>query len=453
MQKTNDIDISEVIDESKISRFQIKVLSLCCLVSMLDGFDTQSIAFVAPVIRQTLEISPSLLGIIFSSALLGAAVGGITFGILADRYGRRGPILLSVAIFGAMTVACGTADSTTELIIYRFIAGIGLGGAFPNIIAIVSEYSPERTRSTFVVLAIWGFPIGAIVGGLFSGYLINAFGWQMVFYVGGGASILSLFLLASEMPESIRYLPTVKGTEEKIAGILNKIAPDKNFTRSDSFIISGEPKVKQNYQALFNKEYISRTVIFSLVYFMSLLLSYLLVNWIPSLLSQSGLAIEDAVMGAVIFNFAGIVGSLVFSRIIDYRGSPIIMLAICYFLGAAAVFIVGQIEISYWPIIISIAVTGFFLIGAQMTFPAVVSGYYPVYMRSTGIGNMQSMGKVGSLIGPLVGGFLLSTGFSPSQLFGIGIIPTLICAISLIVFWMLDPSSKRTRVESEQEDC
>jgi len=438
MPNKNDIKISEVINDSKVSRFQIKVLALCCLVAMLDGFDTQSIAFVAPIISKTFEINSSSLGIVFSAALFGAALGGITFGVIADKYGRKGPLLLSVAIFGVMTIACGTADSTTELIIYRLLAGIGLGGAFPNIIAIVSEYSPERTRSTFVVLAIWGFPIGAIAGGIFSGYLIEEFGWQMVFYVGGGMSILSLFLLVSELPESILYLSTVKGTESRIATILNKLAPDNNFTGSDNFLVSEKPKVKQNYLTLFNKEYMSRTGIFSIVYFMSLLLSYLLVNWIPSLLSQSGLAIKEAVMGVVVFNFAGIVGSLVFSRLIDYRGYPIITLAICYFLGAVAVFFVGQIEITYWPIILSISVTGFFLIGAQMTFPAVVAEYYPVDIRSTGVGNMQSMGKVGSLIGPLVGGFLLSAGFSPSQLFEMGVIPTLVCAFSLIVYSRLD---------------
>jgi AAHS family 4-hydroxybenzoate transporter-like MFS transporter len=442
MSKKNDIDISKVINETRISGFQIKVLALCCLVSMLDGFDTQSIAFVAPVLRQTLVIDPSTLGFIFSAALLGAALGGISLGIFADKYGRKVPTLVSVAIFGTMTIACGTADSTTELIIYRFIAGIGLGGAFPNIIAIVSEYSPDRTRSTFVVLAIWGFPIGAIVGGMFSGYLINEFGWQMVFYVGGGLSILSIVLLVFEMPESIRYLPTVKDSGERIAGILNKIVPHNKYSVSDNFFISEAPNVKQHYGAIFNKEYIARTVTFSIVYFMSLLLSYLLVNWIPSLLSQSGLAIEEAVMGAVVFNFAGIVGSLVFSRIIDYRGYPITTLVICYLLGAVAVFFLGQVEISFWPIILSIAVTGFFLIGAQMTFPAVVSEYYPVHMRSTGIGNIQSMGKLGSLIGPVVGGLLLSAGFSPSQLFGVGVLPVLVCVISLLVFSTIDPIRK-----------
>jgi AAHS family 4-hydroxybenzoate transporter-like MFS transporter len=425
------IDINHVINNSKVSVFQLRVVALCIWISMLDGFNTQSIAFVAPALQEALSIESSSFGVVFSSALLGSGIGALSFGVLADKYGRKKLLILAVAIFSVMTLLCAKADSMTTLIIYRFLAGIGLGGALPNLITISSEYSPERLRSTFVVITIWGFPFGAIVGGIFSGNAIELYGWEIIFIAGGILPILTIPLLLLGMPESIRFLPYLKNSGEKISNILKKIAPEKTFNASDEYCISDPKKSGGNIRALFSKELCVMSILFSITYFMSLLLTFLLINWIPSLLNQAGLTIEDAVMGTVILNFAGIIGSFIFSRLIDSKGKPIFILAFGYFLGAIAVGLIGQVEISYWPLMICIFATGFFLLGPQMSLPGAITELYPTNIRSTGIGWIQFMGRAGSLLGPIIGGLLLSLGIGPSNLFNIGIIPAFVAAVSL----------------------
>jgi len=428
------IDISKIINDARISAFQIKVVLLCFFISLLDGFDTQSIAFVAPAISSSMGINDASFGLIFSVGLLGSGIGALFFGILGDKIGRKKPLMITVLLFAIMTLACTLAESATTFMMIRFLAGIGLGGALPVIVTLASEYAPERSRSTFVVIVIWGFPVGAIMGGLLAGQLINNFGWQSVFYVGGILPLALLLLLHFMLPESIRFLPQLKDSGDKISDILNKIVPGSNFEKSANYYIPEEKKHGGNIRSLFQDGLAIGTLSLSLTYFTSLLLTFLLVNWIPTLLTKSGFSLEDAAMGTVFLNFSGLVGSLFITRIIDFVSRPMLILGCCYLIGTVSIGSIGQIEMSYWPIMTGLFAVGFFIVGAQIAFLAVVSGLYPTTIRATAVGVIQFAGRAGSLVGPVVGGALLSIGLSPSKLFSLGVIPTLICAITLLLF-------------------
>ena len=197
------IDVSAIIDRSRLSPLQRLAILLCAMVAILDGFDTQAIAFVAPVIARELGIESAVFGPVFGAGLLGLAVGALIFGPAADRFGRKPIIIVSTFVFGAFALLTSLSSSLSGLMLYRFLTGLGLGGAMPNIIALTSEYSPSRKRATLVTLMFCGFPLGAVLGGLVSAHLIAAYGWHAVFYMGGILPLVLLPFLWLGLPESV----------------------------------------------------------------------------------------------------------------------------------------------------------------------------------------------------------------------------------------------------------
>jgi MFS family permease len=199
-------ELVHIIDNSQLGAFQISIMAVCFVLIALDGFDTQSISFVAPTLREAWSVSPEMFGPLFGAGLFGTLIGSIFLGSLADKFGRKPMLILSTLVFGLMTLACATADSIEQLGTFRFLAGLGLGGAIPNIIALISEYSPKRVRSTAIVMTFTGFPIGAILGGIGSRHLIPHFGWESVFIAGGVLPLLMIPLVMLLVPESARFL-------------------------------------------------------------------------------------------------------------------------------------------------------------------------------------------------------------------------------------------------------
>ena len=411
------IDLTQAINNSRVGAFRLRIFTLCFLVSMLDGFDTQVIAFVAPAISEAWGLAPASFGPILSAGLFGSVIGALIAGRLADRFGRKKIMVVAIAWFGALTVMCGLAVDSMELLFFRFLAGIGLGGAIPCFLALTAEYSSERWRMTSVAVITWGFPLGAAAGGLFSPQVIAHFGWPTVFFIGGVVPLVLLPLIWLGLPESIRFLVARGDGGEQIAKIVQQIRPGEGTGAPATYHL-GEPNLPRSKStALFSREYRAGTILLSCTMFMSLLMSYLLISWVPLLLRQSGLPMQSAIFGAVTLNVAGIVGSFVFSRWIDKSGRALLIMPIAYFTSAIALGITGIIGTAFLPLMASLFATGFFLIGIQLTLAAYISSYYPTAIRSSGIGFIQAIGRLGSIAGPLVGGALLYLGLSPGQLF------------------------------------
>lgn len=428
------VDVAAVIDGAPIGAYQRRIFALCFLVSMLDGFDTQSIAFVAPSISAQWNLPPASFGPIFSATLFGSVIGASVIGRLADRYGRKWFTVFTVALFGAATLACAFATSAFQLLILRLIAGLGLGGAIPNFMALAAEYAPQRMRSRIVVMTLWGFPLGAVIGGILSTFLISRFGWPAVFIVGGVLPLVLILVLIGSLPESIRFLALRPQSRDALTAIMRRIDASLAIDpRLDFYVAEPASESRGSFRLLFTDGRAANTVLFSAVMFMSLLLSYLLINWVPLLLQQAGLAIENAVLGAVTLNFAGILGSYLFSRRMDKVSRPITMMVVAYVLSAVAVAAIGRVGASFWPIMSSLFVAGFLLIGIQMAMSAFIANVYPTSLRGTAIGSIQGVGRLGSLLGPLIGGALLAFGMTPTQLFQSASIPALLAACALLL--------------------
>src|SRR3984957_7881454 len=434
------VDVAAVINDSEISRFQYIIFRLCILIMMCDGFDTQALAYVAPSIASEWKLSPGIFSPVFAAVLLGSMVGAFGFGYLADRFGRKRTLVLCMILFGALNIGSAYATSIESFTLLRFLCGIGLGGVIPNVMALVSEYAPARRRATLVAITWCGFSLGAVLGGLISVPLISPFGWKAVFVFGGVLPLCLVPILFFALPESIKFLILGRGKGGELVAVLKKLNPGRHFDDSSAFVLD-EPRLgRGSISALFRDALAIGSVFLCLAFFMSLMLVYLFINWIPLLLRQAGLPLEHALLGTILFNLAGILGSILCTQLIDRKvAPPITILIVAYFIGALAVVSIGFAGTAFWPIMITIFLSGFFVIGVQLSLNAYITNYYPTAIRGTGVSWSQVVGRTGSLLGPLVGGALVSQGMVPSRLFQLSGIAPLLACVFLLIFVRLSP--------------
>jgi MFS transporter, AAHS family, 4-hydroxybenzoate transporter len=435
MSENVGIDVAAVIDASEISRFQYVIFIISVLIFMCDGFDTQAVAYVAPSIVAEWKLSPGQFGPVFAAVLVGAMLGAFLFGYAADRLGRKRILIVTIVWFGVLNIASAYATSIGQFALLRFLCGIGLGGAIPNVMALVCEYAPARKRTTLVAIAWCGFGLGAVLGGVISIPLIRNFGWQAVFITGGILPLCLVPFAVLALPESIKFLMLTPAQGTTIASILRRIDPRRQFADDSRFVLNEMRPGRGQIAALFSDGLAVGSILLCLAFFMSLMLVYLFINWIPLLLRQAGLPLEQALLGTIIFNLAGIIGSLVCTQLIDRKAAPpITILIIAYFIGALAVLSIGFVGTSFWPIMTTIFLSGFFVIGVQLSLNAYITNYYPTAIRGTGVGWSQVVGRLGSLSGPLVGGALVSQGMAPNQLFQASSVAPLLACLLLLVF-------------------
>src|SRR5260370_19231094 len=222
MDARHELDLEAIIDQVGVQGLQIVISLLCGLIAMVDGFDTQAIAFVAPQIIGTWHVAPATFGRVFGAGLLGGLVGALVLGAAGDRFGRKTTMSGSVLLCAIASLSTTFAQSIGELSALRLVTGVGLGGALPAFVSLTSEYAPRRLRSTLVGMMFCGFPLGAVVGGVASAALIPAFGWKSVFYAGVALPLLILPLFLAVAPESVRYL-ALRDNREAIARILRRL--------------------------------------------------------------------------------------------------------------------------------------------------------------------------------------------------------------------------------------
>jgi MFS transporter, AAHS family, 4-hydroxybenzoate transporter len=447
MGDNSRVDIAAVIDDSEISRFQYVIFAISVLIVMCDGFDTQAAAYVAPSIVAEWKLSPGEFGPVFAAVLVGAMFGAFLFGYAADRLGRKRTLTVTMLWFGIFNIASAYATSIGQFTLLRFLCGIGLGGAIPNVMALVSEYAPARKRATLVAIAWCGFGLGAALGGIISVHLIRHFGWQSVFIAGGALPLCLAPFSMVALPESIKFLMLSPARGATVAAILRRIDPRRQFGSDSGFVLNEMRPGRGQISALFSDGLAVGSILLCLAFAMSLMLAYLFINWIPLLLRQAGFPLEQALLGTIVFNLAGIVGSLVCTQLIDRKvGPPITILIIVYFIGALAVLSIGFVGTSFWPIMTTIFLSGFFVIGVQLSLNAYITNYYPTAIRGTGVGWSQVVGRLGSLSGPLVGGALVAQGIAPNQLFQVSSVAPLLACVFLLLFARLSRQWPSTEV-------
>ena len=288
MKPTKDVNITQLIDAAPMGRVQWSVILLCLALTAVDGFDLQAIAFVAPKIAEEWHLPVSSFGAIFSSSLIGLMLGAFVLGFAADHLGRKavlGGSLVAVVVFTLLTA---TAGSPTELLLYRFLTGLGLGGTMPTATSMTSEYSPRRLRATLVTIMACGFPFGASLGGMAAGYLIPAYGWPAVFIFAGALAAALAVLIAVFMPESARFLASRSSESPRIGRMIEKLDPAYSYSPGDRFILSESLTASVSVAQLFNDGRAIGTALIWSLFFFNLLAVYFFLNWLPALFRQTG---------------------------------------------------------------------------------------------------------------------------------------------------------------------
>ena len=429
-----------------MSRYQILTMALCATVVVLDGFDTQSIGFLAPSMAESLRIPIKNFGPVFGAALLGLMISSIVIGPLADRWGRKWPIVISTLVFGAFAMLTARATTLPELWTVRFVTGLGLGGAITNVLALMSEYSPKRHVAVLVSILFCGMPAGALLGGLISSIMLPRWGWQSVFYAGGVLPFLLSLLLIAILPESVRYLE-ISGVEPaRISKILTRISPDLGAA---AFSRAPDQPRQRNAPAvrLFTEGRAMSTLLLWIPYFMNLLILYFVVSWLPALLRQRGLPVSAGISAIILFSVGGIAGSAAEGFLMNRWGVFAVLLA--EFLCSAA--LIGSL--AYTPSFsLTMAITlvlGFTVQAAQGGLNVIASTIYPTSIRATGIGWALGVGRVGSIVGPVLVGVMLKLNWGPRDIFQAGAIPALCAAAAtLLSLWQpRNPSTGRNTPE------
>jgi MFS transporter, AAHS family, 4-hydroxybenzoate transporter len=426
------VDVADFIDRQPVGGFQIGLLLSCAAVLVLDGFDTTAIGFVAPPLAREWGLTKGALGPVFSAGLFGLMIGALVFGPLADRVGRRKIIVFSTLAFGIGALATAFVQDVNSLLAIRFLTGLGLGGAMPNTIAMTSEFSPRRRRATMVMIMFCGFSAGAALGGLLAAALIPHFGWRSVFVVGGVAPLLLVPILALRLPESVRFLALTGRANARVAELLGLIAPKAVLAPATQFVVNEPGLAGMPVLHLFKDGRTLVTLLLWVVFFMSLLDLYFLTNWLPTVLNDLGASVSEAAVIGSMLQVGGVIGALALGSIIDrfsFRA-----LALVYFIAIFAVGAIGQLGHSAVLVAIAIFVAGFCMVGGQIAANALAATFYPTSIRATGVGWALGIGRVGSIIGPLVGGMLLTMKWSAGAVFLAAAMAAL-CA-ALAAFWL-----------------
>lgn len=429
-------DVQAIINEAQVSSLQKAVLAICFLVVAIDGFDTAVIGFLAPAIRAEWGVGPAELTVLMMAGLGGLLVGSFVFGPLSDRFGRKPILIATCTLFGAMCLFSGFSATMTGLTILRFLTGLGLGGAMPNAITLASEFSPDHRRGSLVTLMFCGFTVGMASSGVIAAGLIPSFGWRAVLIVGGVAPLLLAPVLMLVLPESIRFLALKGNAHEKIARIVARMTtatPPVGMRFIASETAPGAPITQ-----LFTRGMAAGTLLLWATTFMSLLVIYLIGNWLPLILTEAGLHKSDAALITTGFHIGGAAGGVLLGQLMD-RMDENSVLSGGYLGGAVAIALLGLVAHSVSLMAVAAFAAGLFVSGGQIAVQAVASGFYPTGARATGVSWMNGVGRSGSIVGSLAGGLAISHGWAASNTIALLAVPAVMASLAIYAMGRLRP--------------
>lgn len=426
------MDIQDFLDKKKWSKFQTFIFLMMFLVAFFDGMDTAVMGYIAPDLIQDWGIQKSDIIPVLSAALFGAAVGAIVLGPLADKFGRKKILLLSVFVFSIGCVFSSFAQNLTQLEILRFITGLGLGAALPNAVTLLSEYCPTSKRAFIVNTMYCGFPIGAAVGGFCAAYIIPSYGWRSMLFICGAMPLVLAIFMVFLLPESARYLLLKNKASQKVHLILSKI---NQSAHNYSFNIEDGVKstsISNVMKSIFSKQYLVGTLCLWICFFSGLMIFYGIVNWMPVLFKEAGMPAHLGPLVAGLFALGG-VGAMVNGWFMDrFNGNYVI--AICTAITAICVAMIG-ISI-YWSLtvfILFIICAGTFQNTAQSSLPVLAAKFYPTESRTTGVSWMCGIGRFGAVAGTMTMGYLVNNNLSWQQTFIFLSIPAVVMTVCMLI--------------------
>lgn len=426
MEKVN---INETIDNAKFSLFHWKVLVWCLLIIIFDGYDLVIYGVALPLLMQQWSLTAVQAGLLASAALFGMMFGAMIFGTLSDRLGRKKTIMICVTLFSGFTFLGAFATNPVEFAILRFIAGLGIGGVMPNVVALMTEYAPKKIRSTLVAIMFSGYAIGGMTSALLGAWLVKDMGWQIMFLIAG-IPLLMLPIIWKFLPESLAFL-IKSGKEEQAKQIINKLLPTRDIHQNTQLVFNENIHHEAPVKALFQDGRAFSTFMFWIAFFMCLLMVYALGSWLPKLMLQAGYSLGASMLFLFALNIGGMVGAIGGGALADrFHLKPVI--TSMFVIGAAALILLGfnSPQIVLYSLI---ALAGAATIGSQILLYTFVAQFYPTTVRSTGMGWASGIGRIGAIIGPVLSGALLTFELPHQMNFLAIAIPGVIAAFAIFL--------------------
>lgn len=425
-------DVQHVLDTTPMGARRWTIIAICFVIALLDGFDTQSIAFIGPAIADDFGLASTDMTWVITASTIGMALGAVTLGTFGDRIGRKKTILLALVVFGIFSLAGAFAQSLEQIVILRFLIGLGMGGATPALLALTAEFSPKKRRGTFMTLVLLGLPGGALIGGLVAAAWLPVVGWRGIFLIGGLLPLVLLALCLKALPESAVFLVT-KGSPDahrqarRIMAHISGQAIDPQAV----LVTTEESKTSRgSVGALFSARYRRVTIAVFATYLLNWIAWYLLLLWMPTALKMLGLESSQAAMGTVTVNGAFILFAIPLSVLLPRVDARRILLA----MFAAGVLIavgLGLAGTNFAVLFVLIGLAGFGIGGQQLALNYLIANAYPTQLRATATGWGIGIGRLGSIVGSALGGVILS-GLGASGYFMVLAIPLVLAGIATL---------------------
>ena len=407
MNSGRDLDIGPVLENQRVGRFQLLILALGCLILFVDGLDYSAVNVGAPSILRAFGAERSAMGFVFGWGYFGIFVGSVLFGIIGDRYGRKPGLVLGVLAYSLPALFTLFATSLDELAVFRFFAGIGIGGVVPNTIALLTETAPKRYRVTFVMIAFVGYSTGNASIAQVAAWFIPAYGWSIVFLVAGVLGIALSVVLALFLPESVPWLAATRPDSQQLGRLAARAVPDLVITPDSRVVLRRSlHEIEFSLKLLFSSYRRIATPLLWIAFFAESLTFMTFSAWLAVILEAAGLSPTQAALTFSYGAFGAILAILIVGRLLDRFGPKAAVLSAV--LAVCAIFYLGAPGLS--PALITIiAIVALACASAtHQSLNGIVGGFYPTIIRGNGVGYATGMGRVAAIVGPVIVGYLMA---------------------------------------------
>jgi AAHS family 4-hydroxybenzoate transporter-like MFS transporter len=432
------VQVSRLLDERGLSAFQIRLLVWSLFLVLIDGYDIAAIAFAAPSLVRAWNLAPGELGPVFSASLVGILFGSAIFGWIGDRYGRKAALVTGNLLFGVFTFAAAYSGNLQQMFWLRLLAGIGIGGVIPNVVAINAESAPRHLRATLAILAVGCVPIGGAIPGFVTATLVPQYGWPILFQIGGIAPVVIAIAALFGMPESIKYMTLHPRNRRAMEALVAEIRPDFNVPANARFVIEDEKQFPGfNPVYLFRQGLAVITPLVWLLFALNLMGYFFLLSWTPTLLTAAKLPPATAALAGAVLQVGGTVGAL--SLCWWLQRHRFLAIAVMFALAVPVVGAIGFAGVtSQAALLTATFLAGFLVLGVQSGLNVVGAMIYPTSLRANGSGWELGIGRVGSIVGPLVGA--LFVGLSVQRLYMWSALPFAVGAVVCFIVHRLNTS-------------
>lgn len=434
--------VQAFLDRQPIRPIHVIVLALCTAVMFIDGLDIFMVGKIAPAIAVGMGENSAAMSKVFVLQQIGLAIGAFVATPCADRFGRRKTIVISAAVFGSLTVACAFATSLWQLAILRGLAGIFLSGILPMAIALIAEVTPRFRRGTFIAIAMSGYSLGNAAGSAVAAWLIDLYGWQSGFWVGGLMPLLIVPLMLLFLPESLQFLAGRNAKDPQVPDILRRFDPNLALVGDEQFEAGdgGATRSKSSPLDIFRDGRARSSAILWIACFLSMGNIALLASWLPTFFQEkAGVPVQQFALYAMMAYIGGLTGTLIVGWLID-RLPPARLVALIYCCHAVSIASLGQMAFGTPKFIFFLVSFSLFQTGGQAALNMLLAQSYPASMRSTGIGWAGGMGRIGGVIGPMLGGLAVAADLTLSQTLSLIALPSIGVALVISLFNRMTPA-------------